>query len=162
MLTRHQTSADNRSFWKYIITPDCPVEPLNLNKNSTNIYHGLGKKVFLAEIQMTWAVEMWICKTRPDCLAQASANEMSSSCCRGNWHKFILFYPIVCWVSRLKRKHEVKSWMLSTQLTWSTSFRSGGSKSPENSELSIFAEVHVTQAGDVRLRGRSWMMSPHF
>ena len=28
--------------------------------------------------------------------------------------------PIVCWVSRLKRKHDVKSLILSTQYTWSS------------------------------------------
>ncbi len=42
---------------------------------------------------------------------------------------YAMTYPIVCWVSRLKRKHDVKSLMFSTQ-TWWLSGRSG-SRSPE-------------------------------
>ena len=37
-------------------------------------------------------------------------------------------YPIVCWVSRLKRKHEVKSLMLSTHTT--CSFGLSSTRSP--------------------------------
>jgi hypothetical protein len=42
---------------------------------------------------------------------------------------YVMTYPMVCWVSRLKRKHDVKSLMFSTQ-TWWLSGRSG-SRSPE-------------------------------
>ena len=41
-----------------------------------------------------------------------------------------LSHPMVCWVSTLKRKAEVKSFMFSTQTTWSAPRSLSGSKSP--------------------------------
>ena len=45
-------------------------------------------------------------------------------------------YPMVCWVSRLKRKQDVKSLMLSTHATWSSGREEAGSKSPKISNIS--------------------------
>ena len=44
-------------------------------------------------------------------------------------------HPIVCCVSRLKRKQEVKSWMLSTHLTCPAGSELGSIRSPEGGNI---------------------------